>query len=204
MRKANASASEMRFMEEPLTDDAIDILEGDHRRVEFLFKRFPRAQTTSERKEIIDAILRELALHTAVEEDLVYPTLADEYPERTHEALEEHHIVRLALAELADLDPDAPEARPKIKVLSEIIKHHVREEETLLLPMLKRVVYDLNEFGMLIKERKQELSKNMAKIEERKRPSEGAIKTVSGRKMSARAQAPAGRKRGKAQRRKAS
>jgi hypothetical protein len=45
------------------------------------------------------------------------------------EAFEEHHVVKLVLDELPDVDPEDDRFQAKMTVLSELIDHHVEEEE---------------------------------------------------------------------------
>ena len=45
------------------------------------------------------------------------------------EAYEEHHVVKLVLAELPRVDPSADNFDAKMTVLKELVGHHVEEEE---------------------------------------------------------------------------
>jgi hypothetical protein len=55
----------------------------------------------------------------------------------TLESLEEHHIVKWVLSELAGLDPRDERFDPKVTVLIENVRHHVVEEEKELFPKLR-------------------------------------------------------------------
>lgn len=139
--------------------NVIDILKADHRKVEGLFKQFESATSDEERKNLIDEIVKEISIHATVEEKLVYPELEGE-GEKTKEALEEHHAVKLLLAELADMTGSEETAPAKVKVISEMVKHHIQEEELDLLPKLKRTADDLEELGNQVLQEKDLLLQN--------------------------------------------
>lgn len=153
------------MIKKPRPQNAVQMLKADHRLVEDLFEKFESARTSNSRLRILDQIITELSIHATVEEKLVYPLLEQEGQD-AEEAYEEHHVVKLMLAELADADAQAPHLKAKVKVLSELVQHHVEEEETMLLPKLKKEYeVDLNDLGMKIEQMKQELKGNMKGID---------------------------------------
>lgn len=157
------SLRETLGIDQALTDDAIDILESDHRKVEALFRNFESAQQRRQKQQLLDAIVQELSIHSTVEEELVYPALDGSNHRKTAEAVEEHHIMKMSLAELAQIDADDPRVHAKVKVLSDIMRHHVKEEERVLFSQLKRAVLDLDELGLMIRKRKEQLLKRSRK-----------------------------------------
>jgi hemerythrin-like domain-containing protein len=54
------------------------------------------------------------------------------------EAFEEHHVVDLVLAELPKVDPEDERFQAKMTVLSELVEHHVEEEEEEMFPMAEK------------------------------------------------------------------
>lgn len=122
--------------------DAIALLKRDHAAVERLFVRFEHARRPAERKRIAGQLVRELSVHAAIEEQLVYPRLRalarDGQDERVLFALEEHHATKLTLAEIDALGAADERLPAKVHVLAENVRAHVREEERDLLPALKR------------------------------------------------------------------
>jgi hemerythrin superfamily protein len=135
--------------------DAIDLLKADHRKVESLFSQFERAR--SNKQNILDQIIKELSIHATVEENLVYPLIDDEDHDMAMEANEEHHVVKMMLAELADIPADKDIVKAKVRVLKEIVNHHVKEEERDILPKLKKSGADLDRLAEDILRRKQQL-----------------------------------------------
>ncbi len=132
--------------------DAIAVLKKDHTDVERLFARFERTRSAPERRKLADRIVRELSVHAAIEEQLVYPRLRGRLDGAEGEvllALEEHHFAKVALAEIEALPEDSDRLEPKVQVLADNVRRHVQEEERELLPALKRLVSaeELQELG---------------------------------------------------------
>ncbi len=141
--------------------DAVDLLKADHRKVEELFWQFQHARSASNKQKVMDQLIKELIVHAMVEESLVYPLLEDsrKTADETAEAYEEHHIVKMALAELASIPATNESVKAKVKVLQEMVRHHVKHEEMHLLPQLRRSGTDLERLAMEISRRKQQLQK---------------------------------------------
>src|SRR4051812_45398875 len=119
--------------------DAITLLKHDHKSVEQLFKRFEKAGSKAykTKREIADKIIEELSVHAVIEEQLFYPVTQATVPEVNDialESLEEHHIVKWVLSEIADLDPEDERFDAKVTVLIENVRHHVEEEESEYFP----------------------------------------------------------------------
>jgi hemerythrin superfamily protein len=134
--------------------NAITLLKQDHQTVEALFERFERAgeREWAEKRHIVDKVTEHLARHAAIEEQVFYPAVRRELPEATPdvlEALEEHHLVKLSLAELEKLPPQAERFTAKMTVLIESVRHHVKEEEEELFPKVRDAfsVQELEELG---------------------------------------------------------
>jgi Hemerythrin HHE cation binding domain len=112
-----------------LATDAIAMLKEDHRRVEELFDKFEAASSGSKQK-IAEQICDELKIHTTLEEEIFYPALRGKIEESTlNEAYVEHDGAKLLVNDILAGGPKDCFYEAKVKVLSEEIKHHVREEE---------------------------------------------------------------------------
>ena len=110
--------------------DAIALLKADHRKVEDLFEKFENAR--SDRKQaLVQEICTELCIHTMIEEEIFYPACKGEIEDDDllEESYVEHDGAKVLIAELLDSGPDAEFYDAKVTVLSEMIKHHVKEEE---------------------------------------------------------------------------
>jgi len=110
--------------------DAIALLKADHRKVEALFEKFEKAKDAKTKKALATEICTELTVHATIEEEIFYPACKEAVDDdlRT-EAYVEHDGAKVLIAELAGSDPDNEFYDAKMKVLSEDIKHHVKEEE---------------------------------------------------------------------------
>lgn len=125
--------------------DALKLLTQDHRNVERLFKTYERTGegASKQKQRLSDRIIRELSMHAAIEEHLLYPTareLSERLDEQVLEALEEHHLAKGTLVELEKMSPRDERFDAKMAVLMENIRHHVEEEEGELFPRLKRLL----------------------------------------------------------------
>jgi hemerythrin superfamily protein len=117
--------------------DALQMLKEDHRAVQDLFKEFEETTAPAEKKRIVTQAIKELEIHSQLEEEIFYPAVwreAEPEDELMYEAEEEHHVVDLLIKELRRLQPSAEQYDAKFKVLAENVKHHIQEEESMMLP----------------------------------------------------------------------
>lgn len=128
--------------------DPVEMLKEDHRKVEELFEQFEHADTRT-RQRIADSAFAELETHTKLEENLIYPAIRegtgdDEMMDKAHE---EHHVVALLMKELRKMQPKHEGYAAKFKVLGEIVRHHVEEEENEMFPQAQKADIDWEELG---------------------------------------------------------
>jgi hypothetical protein len=110
--------------------DAIAMLKADHRKVEELFETFEKARSSSVKEGLVEEICTELCVHTMIEEEIFYPACTGQIEtDLVKEAYVEHDGAKVLIAELLASEPDEEFYDAKVKVLSEEIKHHVKEEE---------------------------------------------------------------------------
>jgi len=148
--------------------NAIELLREDHRRVKDLFDHF-EATESGDKKQIVDTTLRELAVHTAIEEEIFYPAarralenIDGDQSDTIDEAWEEHHVVKLLAAELKKMRASDDRYDAKFTVLAEAVKHHIEEEEGELFPKLEGHIEN-EELGEKIMTRKQSLLRTDSK-----------------------------------------
>jgi hemerythrin superfamily protein len=112
-------------------DDAIALLKADHRQVEEWFEQFEKARDDDRKLTLATKICNALKVHTAIEEEIFYPAFlgATEDKDMHHEAEVEHAGAKNLIAQIEASGPDDDYYDAKVKVLSEMIKHHVKEEE---------------------------------------------------------------------------
>src|SRR5690348_13933969 len=124
--------------------DAIALLKADHKTVETLFRRFEQASRNARKlkRKLVDQMVRELAVHTAIEEQVFYPAVrskASVLKDTVLEALEEHHVVKWLLKELEDLPPEAERFDAKVTVLMENVRTHIEVEEQVIFHEVRKV-----------------------------------------------------------------
>jgi hemerythrin superfamily protein len=133
--------------------DAIELLKADHKEVAQLFKQFEKSgdRALKQKEKLVEKMIRALAIHSAIEEMLFYPTvrtaalkannnLGKASSDLVLESLEEHHIVKWTLAELEKMNATDERFEAKVTVLIESVKHHVEEEEEDLFPKVRRLL----------------------------------------------------------------
>ena len=128
--------------------DALQVLKADHDVVRDLFEQFKKAKENEETArlgELQRTIFRELEVHTGIEEDVFYPEakeVGEEAEELVAEGVEEHHVVKVLMEEISQLEPSDEAFVAKMTVLIENVEHHAEEEEEELFPQLRKVFGD--------------------------------------------------------------
>ena len=123
--------------------DVLALLTADHNRVRGHFDRFKKAEEASDQATMADVaakITEDLTVHTTVEEEIFYPWargLSSEVDDLVDEGMEEHHVAKVLLEEIASLSPGADEWVAKLKVLIENVDHHAEEEESQMFPKIR-------------------------------------------------------------------
>ncbi len=123
-----------------------------------LFKKLESTDNARMRRQLMTEITRNLEAHTTIEEEIFYPAVQGletrKAEEMVHEAYEEHHVVKLVLAEMPRVNPEDERFEAKMTVLSELVEHHVEEEEKEMFKLAQKLGKDeLNELGEQMEER---------------------------------------------------
>jgi hemerythrin superfamily protein len=139
--------------------DAIALLKADHREVEGYFSAYEEAKSRDDKKALAIKICGALRVHAQIEEELFYPAArkATKDKDLLDEATVEHAGAKVLIAEIEAMQPGMPLYDAKITVLSEQIKHHVKEEEGELFPKVEESSLDLKALGKQMAARKDEL-----------------------------------------------
>ncbi len=111
--------------------DAIAMLKADHRKVEGMFEKYEKLSGGAQKARLAHEICKELIVHTELEEQIFYPACREAGVEEDmmDEAQVEHDGAKVMILELLGKPDDDEYYDAKVKVLSEYIKHHVKEEE---------------------------------------------------------------------------
>lgn len=148
--------------------DAISLLKADHKKVKDLFKQVAELGDAAHksRAKLFEKIDQELTVHAKVEETIFYPALKAKTKRNTEpsdevfEAYEEHANVKAMLGKLEGLEPSDETYNAKLQVLSELVKHHVKEEETEMFKQARQLLSEseLEELGKRMQAAKSKIS----------------------------------------------
>jgi len=144
--------------------NAITLLKKDHQKVKQAFAKYedlgPHAYVG--KKKLADEICAELTLHTQLEEEILYPAFRENLSDEkalVNEAKVEHDSAKVLIKEIQQMEADEELFDAKVKVLSEYIDHHVKEEENEMFPLMQKSDVDLVLLGEKLTQRKQQLNK---------------------------------------------
>ena len=141
--------------------DAIGLLKADHREVERLFAAFENARSEDRKSEIAEQVCAALRAHTAIEEEIFYPAYleATRDTETHHEAEIEHAGAKHLIDEIEQTGSGDDHFEARMSVLKEMIRHHVKEEESRggMFGKAQSSSMDLETLGRQLEERKLEL-----------------------------------------------
>ena len=149
--------------------DAIALLKADHKEVAALFKQVEALGDTAHvsRGKLFRKIDAALSVHAEIEEKIFYPALKaktklnTEPSDEVFEAYEEHANVKSMLAKLEATDPSDDTYNAKLQVLMELVKHHVKEEETEMFKQARQLLEkpELETLGTQLETAKERLQK---------------------------------------------
>ena len=139
--------------------DATTMLKADHQKVSDLFAQYEKARVSSKKKDLVMQICNELTVHAQIEEEIFYPAVkkATKDRELVPEALIEHATLKDLIAQVKNVEPEGEMFEARITVLSEYVKHHVKEEENDMFAKAKASKLDMMKLGEELASRKDEL-----------------------------------------------
>jgi Hemerythrin HHE cation binding domain len=160
-------------------NDAVDLLAADHLAAGRVFRQFlklaKKDAAGEERKTLADKVCAMLTVHMTIEEQVFYPAAraAGIEPDEMDEAFVEHASAKELIAQILAGNPGDEYYDAKVKVLSDLIEHHVIEEHTEMFPRCRRSKMDLPGLRVQLVARKSELESEPA-------PKPGLLKRLTG------------------------
>ena len=138
-------------MSKTSTQHAIELLTADHTEVEQMFRQIEAMPDGDAKGQIVGDIIRELSIHAAIEEQILYPAMRKALPDGetlVQEAIDEHQQVKETLAAIERADAAAARDPLLVQLIGNV-RHHVDEEETELFPKLRASIgsAELEEMG---------------------------------------------------------
>jgi hypothetical protein len=165
-RKSSRSQAASRGKErQQASRNAFDVLEEDHREVEEWFDEYDELKDSDEdrKADLAEKICLALKVHAQMEEEIFYPLAreASQDNDLIDEAFVEHSTVKNLIGEIEEMEVGEELYDAKIRVLGEMVKQHIKEEEEELFPELQSTKMDLDAVGKALAERKEELMAEM-------------------------------------------
>ncbi|MEO8307651.1 MAG: hemerythrin domain-containing protein [Pseudomonadota bacterium] len=166
-RKSTAAKKSAGSKKASKAVDAIALLKADHREVAGWFGQFEKARSATKKSDLAGKICAALTVHTEIEEEIFYPAFLEATKDKDmhHEAIIEHMGAKKLIADVEASGPTDDYFDSKVKVLSEMIKHHVKEEEQPggMFAEARDSKMDLKGLGAQMKARKDQLAQGAAK-----------------------------------------
>jgi len=121
-------------------------LRDDHAEQKKLGKKLTEARAPQERSQLRKKFQESMYPHMVGEEVSIFQRITQAADEEVRddglEGLQEHHVAKIVLREIMDLDPESKIFRAKSKVLDELNKHHIEEEEGKIFQHLQKLCDD--------------------------------------------------------------
>lgn len=141
---------------------ADEVLVEHHRVLLGLLDRLERTPDPGLRRQLLDAFVVELTIHTQIEDELLYPAVRDVSP-LLSVAHAEHRQIDEQLAVVLGTEADSDELAVEVRMLTRTLAHHVDEEELGMLPQAQALgEARLEELGRQLRERQSELDRSGA------------------------------------------
>jgi hypothetical protein len=126
-----------------------------------MFGAFESTRSEDRKRELAEQICLALRTHTTIEEEIFYPAFLEATGDTDihHEAEIEHAGAKHLIDEIESTGSEDDHFEARIKVLQEMIRHHVKEEEQRggMFSEAQSSDMDLRALGQRLKERKLEL-----------------------------------------------
>jgi len=124
--------------------DIFDVLTSDHDKVKKILEQMEQtsARAGKRRETLLDHLNMNLLPHMYAEEQYFYQILLDETSDKevAYEAMEEHRAAKAVLMDLEDAPFDDPRWPARLKVLKELVEHHIEEEESTVFDVARGIM----------------------------------------------------------------
>jgi hypothetical protein len=147
-------------------EDAVSLLTADHLKVQDLFKQFEELKDVEdgpameEKQRIATEVCLELTMHMTLEEEIFYPAvraMTDE-DDLMNESEIEHQGVKALIDELGAMGAEDEMFNARVKVLSDYVDHHIKQEHAETFRKARDADLDLIALGQQLMSRKRELA----------------------------------------------
>ena len=141
--------------------DPIQMLTEDHRRVEQLFSQFQAASSAQEKEQVALLVFKELSVHSLLEKDLFYPTVAMADPQQkdlVDHSYHDHAEVEERIGLLKNMKPGDAQYDQIFNELISLVMEHAQEEEQQMFPSAQQKLGgQMESLGRKMQTRQKEL-----------------------------------------------
>jgi hemerythrin superfamily protein len=129
--------------------DAIALLRADHETISSLFADYEKTRSDAKKKALVAEICTVLTVNALIKEEIFYPAVKAALKDKilVPETTLEHVSIKALIAQLEGLESDGEMYAAKVRVLSEYVEHHVKEEQAEIFPKAKATSLDLIKLG---------------------------------------------------------
>ncbi|MDB5946548.1 MAG: hemerythrin [Ramlibacter sp.] len=150
-------------------EDAVDLLDADHKAVKKLFIDFNALceddAPPADKQQVAARICRELTVHAQIEEEIFYPRVRKAIGDDAlmDEAVQEHAEAKEAIAAIQAMEAGDEGFDDKVKELGKLIDEHVLEEREQMFLQARNAALDLRGMVPELFDRKKQLQKAVSK-----------------------------------------
>ncbi len=124
--------------------DIFDVITSDHEKVKKILEQMEQtsARAAKRRETLLESLSTNFLAHAYAEEQFFYQILLDESSDKevAYQALEEHKAAKAVLTDLEEAPADDPRWSARLKVLKELVEHHIEEEETTVFDLARSLM----------------------------------------------------------------
>ena len=154
-------------------DDAVDLLDADHKSVKKLFTDYSGLceinAPAEDRQDLAERICRALTVHAQLEEEIFYPQVRKAIGDDAliDEALGEHKEAKKLIALIEGMDASQADYDATVLQLGKVIDEHVFEEREQIFLRARLAALDLRGMTLPLLKRQMQLKKSaLAKTKE--------------------------------------
>jgi hemerythrin-like domain-containing protein len=143
--KKSAPAKKAAPRAKAVKNDIVEIILQDHKPLKRLIKILTSEKSIADKRRAYEEFAPLLAAHSKPEEQSMYAHMheKEELNGDAYEGETEHDIAEQLISDIESLATDEEdEWEAKVKVLGELVEHHIEEEEEEMLPELKKELTD--------------------------------------------------------------
>lgn len=146
-------------------DDAVDLLDADHKAVKKMFMDYSAlcedAAPAELRQALALRICQALTVHAQIEEEVFYPPVRNAIGDDAlmDGALQEHAEAKAMIARIQAMKPNGAGYDTNVKQLGKLIDLHVLEEREQIFLKARNAALDLRGLTLALLKRQQQLKK---------------------------------------------